>query len=265
MKKPAQMRQLQSGLRRAPAMACAFGAILLGGCSTERELLELRRDRLLQIEQNAITARTGVQQGSYDPSKYDIYLALDADVFTRALAQVEGSSTELEASGRPIKLVVKSLQTRFRPGSPEIDLDVEATDLQTGVTAAVQLDSRLIIEGDPAEPEKLTARIVATNLVPDLRWGPLNLTRSKFAKALLSLEASRFTEKLPAMTLPLAHDFKFGEPAKSVDSGQLDTGNGSWIRGNISYPATETKGRFAVKNILFLGNGIHLFATVEGI
>jgi hypothetical protein len=239
--------------------------LLLAGCSTERDLLELRRDQLLRIEQNAKAVRQGTEQGSFDPHRYDAYLAVDADVFNRILSTVNGYSIDIEASGRPVTLSVKAFETNFRPGSPEIRLDVEAVDRRSGVRAAVKLDSRLIIEGDLQNPDKLAARIVATNMVPDLKWGPLDFTKARFVRSLLSLEASRYTEKLPAMTLPLTVDFAFGSPAVVADSGRIDTGNGSWIRGNISYPDTMTKGRFAVKNILFLNNGVHLFAMVEGV
>ncbi|WP_426291542.1 hypothetical protein [Sphingomonas sp. TWP1-3-1] len=240
-------------------------ALLLTGCSTDRQLLELKRDRLLRIESVSNATLASVEQGSYDPTRYDLYLALDADIFTRVMAQIDGLKVKLEASGRPITLTVDSLAMAFRPGSPEITLNVTARDDRTGIVAKVALDSRLLLEGDLAKPDELKARIIATKLVPEFRWGFLNLTRGKFVRALLELEGSRFTDKLPLMTLPLARDFTFGNPASAVDSGQLDTGNGSWIRGSISLPSTLTKGRFVVKNVLFLNNGLHLFANVEGV
>jgi hypothetical protein len=243
----------------------ALAAVALCGCSTERQVLELRRDRLLQVEQNALAIKQGVAQGSYDPTKYDIYVALDADVFSRALAGLKDTALEIEVSGRPLTLRVTALDSHFHAGSPEINLGVQAIDRRSGIKAALQLDSRIVIEGDPANPEQMIARIVATRIVPDVRWGPLSFTKAKFVKSLLTLEAARFTDKLPAMTLPLSSEFQFGGPARTVDSGQLNTGNGSWVRGNISYPGTLTTGRFAVKNVLFLNNGVHLFANVEGL
>lgn len=240
-------------------------AVTVAGCSTDRQLLELKRDRLLQIEQQALATKAGVEQGSFDPKRYDVYLALDADIFGRALGSIKGSTIKIEASGRPIALTINELDMNFRPGSPEINISVAAKDIRTGLIAKLKMDSRLIIEGDRAQPDTMTARIVATRVVPELSWGPFDFTKAKFVKALLSLEAQHFTAKLPAVTLPVSSEFAFGDPAKSVDSGQLPTGNGSWIRGNVSYPSTETKGKFVVRNILFLRNGVHLFANVEGL
>ncbi|MCC4252126.1 MAG: hypothetical protein VX205_06805 [Pseudomonadota bacterium] len=245
------------------ALVCA--AASLAGCSTDRQLLELKRDRLLRIEQQVLATKIGVEQGSFDPRRYDVYLALDADIFERALGSFKGTTINFDASGRPIALTVQELQMKFRQGSPEVNLSVVAKDVRTGLTARLAMDSRLLIEGDLARPNTMTARIVATRLVPEVSWGPFDVAKTSFVKALLSLEAQRLTEKLPAMTIPVSSDFVFGEPARSVDSGQLATGNGSWIRGTVSYPSTRTQGAIVVRNILFLPNGIHLFANVEGL
>jgi len=240
-------------------------AVLLCGCSTERDLLELRRDRLLQIEANAIQVRNAIPQGSFDPARYDVYLAIDADVFQRAFAEIEGTKLLVEAKGRPIAIEIGTFATKFRPGSPEISLAASAVDIKSGLRAAIALDTRLILVGDPQQPDQLTAKLVATRVVPDLRWGPLNFTRGRFARAILALEATKLTDQIPSMRLPLAKDFSFGSSAQTLDSGTIPTGNDSWIRGEISIPDTRTSGQFAVKNILFLENGVHLFASVEGI
>lgn len=241
------------------------GVMLLCGCSTERQLLELRRDRLLQIEANAVQVRNAIPQGSFDPARYDVYLAIDADVFQRAFAEIEGTTLQVEAKGRPISIEIGTFATKFRPGSPEISLAASAVDMKSGLRAAIALDTRLILVGDPQQPDQLTAKLVATRVIPDLRWGPLNLTSARFVRALLALEASKLTDQIPSVRLPLARDFSFGSSAQTLDSGRISTGNDSWIRGEIGIPDTRTSGKFAVKNILFLENGVHLFASVEGI
>ena len=242
----------------------ALCLILLSGCTTNQQLLELKRDQLLSIERKVLATQAGIAQGSYDPEKYDLYLALDADVFDRVLAELTDQTFELEASGRQLSIVVRSVKMSFSPGNPQVKLDAYAVDRKSSVRADLLLDSRLLIEGDPTRPDTLRARIVATRMVPKLRWGVLDFTRARFVRALLELEAIRFTERLPTVGLPLKQDFGFGQAAMTVDSGEITTGNGSWIRGNISYPSTEVKGQFVVKNVLFLQNGVHLFATIEG-
>lgn len=242
---------------------CALFALC--SCSTDRQLLELRRDRLLQIEDSAKEVRDQVPGGVFDPSKYDVYLAIDSDVFQRAFAEVAGSRLEIMAKGRPIAIEIDKFATEFHPGSPEVQLAAKAIDKRTGIEAAVDIDTRLVLVGDPAKPDELTAKIYATRIVPSARWGPLDFTRARFVRSLLSLEASKLTDRLPVMRLPLAREFSFGSGARQFSTGQIPTGNGSWIRGDVSLPPTLTKGRFVVNQILFLQNGVHIFASVEGI
>ena len=246
-----------------------IGALLLacvaaGGCSTQGDLLELKRDRLLAIEANAISVRDGIPRESFIPERYDVYFAMDADVFERAFSEIEGLTFDVEAKGRPIAFSVDRFTTEFRPGSPVVSLAATAVDQRSGIEAAVDIDTRLVLTGDPAYPDEMTARIYATRVVPDLRWGPLNFTRSRFVRALLALEVSKLTDQFPAVQLPLSSAFAFGEPARSLDSGPIDTGNNSYIRGRITLPSTEVKGQFVVDNVLFLENGVHIFASVKG-
>jgi hypothetical protein len=243
----------------------ALSIVALTGCSTETQLLELRRDRLLQLETNATQIRDAIPQGSFDPARYDVYLALDTDIFQRVFSEIDGTRFEVVAKGRPVTIEIDKFATTFHPGSPEISLAAKAIDQRSGLEAGLDLDARLVLVGDPAKPDELVARVYATRVVPNMRWGPLDITRMRFVRSLLTLEATKLTDKLPAMRLPLAREFSFGSPAQTRDSGQIATGNGSWIRGQVSLPSTEASGRFVVNNILFIENGVHLFASVEGL
>lgn len=240
-------------------------ALALAGCTTERQILELRRDRLLAVEANAIQIKDAIPSGAYDPSRYDMYLALDADVFQRVFSEVDGTKIDVEAKGRRLTIVINKFSTQFRPGSPEIGLGAKAIDQNTGLEVGLEIDTRLVLESDPANPGELTAKIYATRLVPDVRWGPFNPTRYRIVRSLLALEASKLTDKLPEMKLPLAKQFSFGSSARTVDSGRIALPGDAWMRGDITLPDTRSSGRFVVNNILFLQNGVHIFASVEGI
>lgn len=247
---------------RALILTVAFA---LGGCSTQQQILELRRDRLLAIESNAVQVRDSIPLGSFDPNRYDMYIALDKDVFERVFSEIDGSKFDFVSKGRPISISIERFSTQFRPGSPEITLGAKAVDRKSGLEAHLEIDTRLVLVGDPAKPDELTAKIYATRLVPEVKWGPVNFTRQKFVRALLTLEASKFTDKLPEMKLPLSKEFAFGSAAKTVDSGRINLAGDAWMSGKISLPDTRTSGRFVVNKILFLENGVHLFASVEGI
>lgn len=252
---------------RNAMLPMALGMLmLLPGCSTTGDLLRLQRDKLQLIEKNVTAARDRSLQGAYDPSRYDAYLALNATLFQQILVSFDGTKADLDISGRPVSITVNSVRTDFRPGSPQITLDAIASDARSGIQAQVEIDSRLVITRTSDDPEQLQVAIVATRIVPRVSWGPFEITKLRFARALLTLEAERFTSKLPTFTLPLGTGFAFGEQARTIQSDTIPTGeHGGWIRGNLSYPATLTTGRFAIKEILFLENGVHVFANVEGV
>ncbi|MEP2990631.1 MAG: hypothetical protein ABJN65_02320 [Parasphingorhabdus sp.] len=224
--------------------------------------MELKRDNLGAISESLDDIKSQANSGSFDPSRYDLYLLLDTDIFNSAFKKFGEGSFTLAENNRPIRIDVSNIDFDSRAGNARFQIDASATDLRTNVTAGIKLDSRVIIErinGDDA----LYVRLVATKLVPELRWGILNFAKSKFVKRLLELEATKITSKLPKVSIPINTEFKFGQPARTEVSGRLPTGNGSWIKGRISYPDTHIKSGIEVKHMIFLDNGIHLFANVE--
>lgn len=245
---------------RALALLCATS---LAACSTQTQLLSLQRDRLLQVEHSATATSQNAQQMLYRPDDYDLYLSLNRSTFDTILGGFNGTRIEVAAGGRPIEITLKTIRMAFRPGSPEVSIDATARDVATGIEADLQMDSRLVLEGDLSRPDELSLRIVATRLVPNIRWGFFDLSRQRFARKLLTLEASRVTERLPTVTLPLAHDFSIGAPL-TTRSITLPVGGGT-ISGNLTVPSTEIDGRIVVKHVVFLRNGVHIFANVEGV
>jgi len=242
------------------AAACAAS---LAGCSTRTQLLELDRDRLLRIEQNATTVNLAAQQSLFRPEDYDLYLSLHRSTFESLLEGFNGATVQIDAGGRPIEITLTTIQMAFRPGSPEVSIDATARDLGTGIEADLKMDTRLLLEGDLSRPDELALRIVATRLVPNLRWGFFDLSRHQFAQRLLTLEAARVTDRLPAISLPLAHDFSIGAP-RTTRAITLPVGRGS-ITGNLTTPSTLSDGQISIKHVVFLRNGVHIFANVEGL
>lgn len=234
----------------------------LAGCSTNVRLLELRRDQLLGIEQAANATRELATQGAYAPERYDLYLMLNGQVFDQMLAGFDNTVVALEGE-RPIDVTLSSVRMAFRPGYPDVTLAAKARDRKSGVEAEVELDIRLIIEGDPSNPDTLYLRAVATRIVPKLQWGIFDFTRWQFARRLLELEATRLTQRIPRISVPVQSEFVIGGKAASQTT-RVDTGEG-YILGDVSYPSTERNARITVRQILFLKNGVHVFADVEGL
>lgn len=259
----ATSQRLGRGQRsRHRALPFLATSLLLAGCSTNVRLLELRRDQLLGIEQAATRTRDVASQGTYTPDRYDLYLMLNAKVFDQILARFDNTVVSVEGD-RPIDVTLSSLRMAFRPGYPEVTLAAKALDRKSGTQAEVELDLHLMIEGDPASPDTLYLKAVATRIVPKLRWGPFDFTRWRFARRLLELEAARLTERIPRISIPVQSNFVIGGKS-AAQVTRIDTGEG-YMLGTLSYPSTERSARISVKHILFLKNGVHVFADVEGL
>lgn len=250
--------------KRRLALAFAVGAAaLLSACSTQTQILTLERDRLLRVEQGAMAVSENASQMLYRPADYDLYLALHRSTFETLLDRFSGTTVQVESGGRAIEVTLDTIRMDFRPGNPEVSIEARARDVRTGLEAELEMDSRLILEGDLSRPDELRLRIVATRLVPNLRWGFFDLSRHRFAHSLLTLEASKVTDRVPTVSLPLAHDFSIGA-ARATRRITLPVGDGT-ITGDLTTPSTRVDGRIAIKHVVFLRNGVHVFANVEGV
>lgn len=235
-------------------------ALLCNGCSTRIQQLELKREQLLRIERSTEQTRQLADEGAFDPTQYDAYLLLNRSLFDTILAAFDKTQFEITASGRAIVITVNSLRLNLRAGSPAVTVVATAKDLRTGVVANVDLDATLLIERDTTANAPLRMRIIATRIVPQLRWGMFNLARWKFVQSLLALEATRFTENLPRIDLPVAASFRMGGPA-GTQVITLPAG-GAQITGVVRIPPTERRWTLIVEQILSLKNGVHVFANI---
>lgn len=246
-----------------PLLCSVAVAMALGGCgSTRVQQLELKRDQLLRIEASATQLKDAAAAGELRPEAYDMYLMINRSLFDSIMSAFDGAKVQLVADGRPVEFTLTSIRMDFRPGNPNLTVVASARDTKTGLEAAVDMDARLLVERDPQAPDALHLRLVGTRIVPRLSWNAFEFTRPAFAKRLLALEATKLTERLPRIALPTKNAFAFGGPA-GAQSLTFDTRDGR-ITGTVRYPATQTSGHLTVKHVVFLRNGVHLFANVEG-
>ena len=244
-------------------IAVALGTSMLSAsCSTRTQVLRLERDNLLTIKQAETDIREQAVAATFDPAKFDLYLFLNATVFNQLLQGVDDYRFAVDG-GRPIDIHVASIRLDFRPGYPSVLITADATDRKTGIAAHLTLASAVIFQPHPTDPTKMQMRFVVSKVVPDLKWGPFQISRWLFARRLLQLQALQFSQRLPIVDLPLTRDFQIGGPAgqKVVT---VPAGNGS-MDVRVSWPATLSSGAVAIKHVLVLRNGLHIFANVEGI
>lgn len=249
-------------LRRALKAFALGAAVLLSGCDTSRQLLQLEHDSLRRVVDAQSLIRTESSVGAYDPAKYDIHLMIGGVVFNDMLEQFDGTVVAIDA-GRPITITLDQTRFAFQPGYPSIVIKARARDEETGIEAELSLYASVLVEQDPDRPDALFLRIVTTKAVPDLRWGPLELGKWRFARRLMQIEAMRYGERLPRIEAPVKTDFDIGGPAGSQDVA-IPAGN-AIIRGVVTWPSTAISGGIRAPHVLFLPNGVHVFANVEGV
>jgi hypothetical protein len=237
-------------------------AAMLSGCDTSRQLLQLERDSLQQVVTAQAAVRSSSSAGDYDAKKYDVHLLVGSSVFNEMLTQFDGTTFTIE-QGRPVSVTLEQARFEFRPGYPSIVIKARAKDRETGIEAELALYASVLVERDASKPETMYLRIVTTRAVPNIRWGPLELGKWLFARQLMQIEAMRYAQQLPRLEVPIRTPFTVGGPAGS-QTVAFPAGNAT-IRGVVTWPATEISGAIGAPQVLFLPNGIHIFANVEGI
>lgn len=240
-----------------------LGSIALAGCATQAQTLDLRLAQLQRIEASDRAIAADVAAGAYDPAKYDFYLMLNRSLFDQLLRNLAGTTVELPFEGRTIELTLGQVAFDFRPGNSSASIAATAIDPVRKIQVGIALDAQLLVETDPAKPGALLLRPVVTRVDPQVSIGSLDLTRAKFVRSLIALKVTQYSEKLPQIALPVERSFAMGGPGGTRPTGRIDTGNGSWIEGNLTLPGSELSGRFVIAKILFLSNGVHLFANLE--
>jgi hypothetical protein len=243
----------------------SMAALTLAGCATGAKTRDIRLAQLDRIEAAARAIDADIVAGAYDPAKYDLYLMLNRSLFDQLLGGFAGVTSQFTLDGRAVSITFDKLALDFSPGSPTATIAATAKDLQRNIQVSISLDAQLLIEGDPASPGALFLKPMVTSVEPSIAIGKLDVTRARFVRALIALKITEYTEKLPMIALPLDRAFAMGGPGGTRPTGRIDTGNGSWIEGDLTFPGTQVSGKLSVARILFLGNGVHLFANVEGL
>lgn len=236
---------------------------LLAACDTNVRLLELQKAQLQQVDEAETSLSQEASSGKFGVQKYDLYLFLNATIFDQLLTPFDNTKLEV-GEGHPIDITLNSVRMKFHPGSPLVSVDARAVDRKSGIEAAVILDAKLVVVGDNTRPDSLKIKLIATKIVPKIHWGPLQIEKWLFARRLLELEATKLTDRVPEISLPVTSDFIVGSKP-TTQTATFATGNGSSVTGTLSIPGTQLHGNVHVKSVLFLKNGLHVFADVEGI
>lgn len=236
----------------------AFFAVTfaLVGCDTSRRVLQLELSQLREIERSQSLVAEDAANGVFDRRRYDVHLFLNSDVFESVLAQI-GGVTFVPDEAPQITVSIDPPELEFRPGYPQIEISAKAEHSGLGVQGDLTLAASLVLLD--GEPKRLKA--VVTDVEPNLRWRFFDLRYVEFIRQLAKIEVIEYSKQIPAVDLPAGTEFEFGgSPFRDSITAQA---GGSTIVGTVTAPGVGVKGRIVVEELLFLSNGVHLYANVE--
>jgi len=191
----------------------------------------------------------------------DMSIFLSREMLDSLLSGADGFHALLPGL-KDAALTLQSIRCDFRDGFPALKVVGYAErpsqklrlDLSFSATIATRLDS---VSGVP----RLLLRVHLTDVVPRARWGLTEYRLRRFAEDLLRAKASTYVGFMPEFSVPLHADLGIAIPP-TVKPVHLDTPDG-WIEGRLTLPQFVWRNRLAVDHVLFLSDGIHLYASAR--
>jgi hypothetical protein len=218
--------------------------------------LILKRDTLLEIERAEQSISQKAAHGIYDPRRFDVNLFFNKRMFNEVLANFDGLTFTPDPK-KPIDVTIESVRFDFRPGYPSVIISASATHREYDVRAKLLMNASALIE---VKGGKIVTRLVATKIVPELRWGALELHKLIFVRQLAQIKIHRFLENLPPVSVPASTAIAIGgPPSRKTISVPVRDGR---ISGVLSVPGTDYASNIVVVEVLALRNGIHIYANV---
>ncbi len=238
-----------------------FLALLLltqTGCYITRDALRSERSRL-QMELAALEAlERDLSSGSFPGGARHVVLKVGYDMINQVLAGADETEVPLP-QGAGAVLRIHEIRMAGHAATPL--LAVRASAEKYGVTVDVAVTAMLLFEQpDPAQPPRFRVRIQA--VAPVLTWRNFSLRRMELARKVLVTQADQLALNHIAFPVPLEHALRLDIPAVSQQTDVPTRSNGSWIRYRVSKPASTLNRAVRIDRVVFLSDGIHLFATV---
>lgn len=239
------------------AMAAAV-LLLQPGCYLTRAAKQQERSRLRAELQTLEQLHKDLSDGNFPGGSQHVKFKISYDLLNQILAGADGMEAALPED-RDVVIRVDEIRFRGRSATPLLDLRGSAHKwgVTVGVTATAMLD---IDRSDPAAP---MFRVRIVDIAPALTWRQFTLRRMELARKVLVTEADKLAINYLAFPIPLEQAIRLDIPAVAESATVPTRNNGSWIRYSVRKPASQLQRVIAIDRIVFLGDGIHLFATVS--
>lgn len=216
----------------------------------ERSRLKLQLSSLENLEQD-------LSAGTFPGGQRHVAFKLGYDVLNSVLAGADGLNVPIPQDPATF---VHFHEIRVAGGSTPL-LNVHASASKYWVKIGVAATAIFVIDvSNPAQP---MLRVRIDNIAPVLSWRNFTLFRMELARKILTTKADQLAVERLAFPLPLGQAVTLDLPAVDQVSQVTTRNNGSWIKYRVKRPAASFQRLIKIDRIVFLKDGIHVFATVS--
>lgn len=232
--------------------------ITQSGCYITRDALRSEKSRL-QMELDALAA---IERDLSDPGfpggGKHVVLNLGYDMINQVLAGADNLEAPIpQGSGAVLR--IHEIRMTGQDATPL--LSVRASAKKYGVTIDVAVTAMLLFEQpDPTQPPVFRVRIV--DIAPVLSWRSFTIRRMELARKVLVTKADELAVNKIAFPVPMEQALRLDIPAVAQQTDVPTRPNGSWIRYSVRKPGSTLQRVVRIDRVVFLSDGIHLFATV---
>jgi hypothetical protein len=243
--------------RWTAGLLCALLALTQPACYLTRDALRQERSRL-QMELDALQNLERDLGSPGFPGARHVELKLGFDVINQVLAGADGVEVPLPQQ-RDAFLRIHEIRFTGQDATPL--LTVRASAKKYGVTVDAAVTAMLVLDQpDPAQPPVFRVRI--HDIAPVVTWRQFTLRRLELARKVLVTKADQLAVNNIAFPIPMEHALRLDIPAVAQEARVETRNNGSYIRYRISKPPSTLNRVVRIDRVVFLSDGIHLYATI---
>lgn len=192
-------------------------------------------------------------------ANYGAHIVIGETAFNNFLAGLDNYSMPMPW---PAGATLEFVQTRlaFDDGPPHALIVAKAVDRAAQVEITLKIFADLLISADTTAGT-MVVKFAVTEIMPDIQFSIFRWHEFWLGMAVLSIEAQKYVDTLPATTIPLATDLPINVDPPST--GTIALPNNSWVNVNQSMPRFDLDYTYTVQRVLTLKDGIHVFFALQ--
>lgn len=233
--------------------------LLLCGCNTSMLLKQQKLD-FLNAEYDNLQSTDKLLTSSPNP---EVLGQASAFVSVGAVNQVLAAADNLTQpipSVRGAKFHVDSIRASFSDGFPQLEIKnatAQKDDLKLTLTLTAVLEPNI----PASDPSKMELRVHILKVIPTVQWSIFHLRLWGFGQEIIHSKLQDYVDALPRFTVPLKASLEFMNLA--VSPVLRTSAPAGYVDGVATIPGFDYQGTLVVDRVLFLSDGIHVYASIH--